>query len=214
MTWAWRQGVIRVGATAPAGTVLKVGGSLLARPGWPAAIAALVAERRPVLVVVGGGPLVDGLRAVDAASPRPVRLMHDLAIDAMSLTARLVADACGLALVEGDAAASGVLDAATWLRATGEAASLPIGWHVTSDSIAAVVARATGRRLVLAKSGPPPIGGDDLPALAAAGWVDPHFPTAAADVAAIDWVAPGGWSCEAAIEGSARRKAPLRNQGE
>ncbi|MFM8414766.1 MAG: aspartate kinase [Planctomycetota bacterium] len=190
MTVAWQHGVIRGAPARPAGHVVKVGGSLLDRRGWPDALALLLTDLRPTLVVVGGGQLVDGLRAIDAACPRPARLMHDLAIDAMSLTARLVADAIGLPLVREVEAAAGVLDAAAWLRAAGPVASLPVGWHVTSDSIAAVVAGATGRRLVLAKSVPPPVGGDDLDALAAAGWVDAYFPFAAAGVAAIAWAAP------------------------
>lgn len=190
MTVAWQQGVIHGEPPRPGGHVVKVGGSLLDRPDWPRAIAALVAELKPTLVVVGGGQVVDGLRAIDAACPRPARLMHDLAIDAMSLTARLVADALGLPVVHGVEAAAGVLDVAGWLRAAGPVAALPVGWHVTSDSIAALVASVTGRGLVLAKSVPPPVGGDDLAALAAAGWVDAHFPRAAAGVAELGWAAP------------------------
>ena len=190
MTVAWQQGMIRGEPQRPAGHVVKVGGSLLDRPDWPRAIAALVAELKPTLVVVGGGQVVDGLRAIDAACPRPARLMHDLAIDAMSLTARLVADAIGLPVVHGVEAAAGVLDVTGWLRAAGPVAALPVGWHVTSDSIAALVASVTSRGLVLAKSVPPPVGGDDLDALAAAGWVDAHFPLAAAGVAEIGWAAP------------------------
>jgi len=190
MTWAWRRGAIRTGATRPAGCIVKLGGSLLGRPGWPDAIATLVAELRPTLVVVGGGRVVDGLRAIDAAGRQPAALMHELAIDCLSLTARLLADAIGLPVVRGADATTGVLDAAAWLRDEEAAALLPAGWHVTSDSIAAVVARVTARRLVLAKSTPPPIGGGDLAALAAAGWIDDHFPTAAAAVTGIDWAAP------------------------
>ena len=170
--------------------MLKVGGSLLDRPEWPAALAAVVVEMQPTLVVVGGGAIVDGLRAIDAACPRPARLMHDLAIDAMSLTARLVADAIGLPVVRDVEAAAGVLDVAAWLRAAGPVAALPVGWRVTSDSIAALVASVTSRGLVLAKSVPPPVSGDDLDALAAAGWVDAHFPLAAAGVTDIGWAAP------------------------
>ena len=190
MTVAWRQGVIRGEAAAPTGCVVKVGGSLLGRPGWSAAIVALLGERRPALVVVGGGAIVDGLRTIDEACPRPARLMHDLAIDAMSLTGRIVADAIGLPVVDAADAAPGVLDVAAWLRGADAAAAVPIGWHVTSDSIAAVVARATGRRLVLAKSVPPPVAGADLEALASAGWVDAYFPAAAADLDGIAWAAP------------------------
>ena len=60
----------------------------------------------------------------------------------------------------------------------------------TSDSIAALVATETNRGLLLAKRAPPPEGDHDLERLAAAGWVDAHFPAAAATVATISWSAP------------------------
>jgi aspartokinase-like uncharacterized kinase len=189
----WRVGTLRAGPSPPAGHVVKVGGSLLGLTDWPKLLAALIApldaEPTAPLLVVGGGRVVDGLREIDAASPGPPALMHDLAIDAMSLTARIVADALGLPVV-GTAAGLGVLHAAAWLRSTGRAAQLPGGWHVTSDSIAALVAAETGRGLLLAKRAPPPEGDHDLERLAAAGWLDAHFPVAAATIATITWAAP------------------------
>ena len=193
MTAAWQRGTLRAGPSARAGLVVKVGGSLLGLPGWPTLLADLIAtlgdETTPPLLIVGGGSVVDGLREIDAASPRPTALMHDLAIDAMRLTASIVADALGLPVVA-TAAGGGVLDAATWLRSSGQAARLPAGWHVTSDSIAALVAAETGRGLLLAKRVPPPGGDHDLERLAAAGWVDAHFPTAAKGVGSLTWAAP------------------------
>ncbi|MFM7136761.1 MAG: hypothetical protein ACKO1M_06795 [Planctomycetota bacterium] len=198
MTATWRRGTIRADATPPPGLVLKLGGSLLGLPDWPRVLADLVAslgdEPPAPLLVVGGGRVVDGLREIDAASPRPPALMHDLAIDAMTLTARIVADALGLPFISLPditlASAAGVLDAAAWLDSTGRATRLPAGWHVTSDSIAALVATETGRGLLLAKRAPPPDGDHDLHRLAAAGWVDAHFPVAAARIATITWAAP------------------------
>jgi aspartokinase-like uncharacterized kinase len=188
----WHMGTLRAGPTSPPGLVVKVGGSLLGLPGWPELLADLVAPLRAVppapLLIVGGGRVVDGLREIDAVNPRPPALMHDIAIDGMSLTARLVADALGLPVV-GTAAGPGVLDAAKWLRSTGHAARLPAGWQVTSDSIAALVAAETSRGLLLAKRAPPPEDGHDLERLAAAGWVDAHFPVAAATIATISWAA-------------------------
>jgi len=196
MTAGWTIGTIR-GPAAGAGRrrlIAKVGGSLLARSDWPADLAALIAALpRPLLLVVGGGAVVDGLRALDAACPRPPELMHALAIDAMRITARLVADALGVTVVT-DATGSdavAVLDAPSWLDAHPRwHTELPAGWHVTSDSIAAVVAAALAADLVLAKSIAPPCADGDLAALAAAGWVDAHFPTAAHAVDAIAWAAP------------------------
>ena len=189
MTGTWRQGTLRAGPRPAVGEVVKVGGSLLALHGWPERLAELVAASPAALLVVGGGSVVDGLREIDAVHQRPTPLMHELAIDAMTLTARIVADALDLPVVA-LAAGGGVLDAATWLRSADQAARLPAGWHVTSDSIAALVAAATGRGLLLAKRGPPPVGDHDLERLATAGWVDAHFPVAAAGVATITWAAP------------------------
>lgn len=192
MSRTWRRGVIRGPAPLPAAMplVVKLGGSLLSRPGWAEAAAELLRDCRQPLVVVGGGGLVDALRAIDRASPRPAGLMHDLAIDAMTLSARLVAAAVGLPLVGEADTAGGVLDAAAWLAGSGVAPTLPAGWQVTSDSIAAVAACETGRGLLLAKSVPPPPAGEELGQLAAAGWVDAYFPTAAARLATIAWAAP------------------------
>jgi aspartokinase-like uncharacterized kinase len=69
--------------------------------------------------------------------------------------------------------------------------TLPIGWRVTSDSIAAAVAATVGAELILAKRVPPPGPASDLESLAAAGWVDEHFPTAARGLGGIGWAAPG-----------------------
>ena len=192
MTIAWEHGLIRAGGESPCGgRVIKFGGSLLRRGGWPAALRALVGRVvAPTTIVVGGGSLVDGLRAIDAAHPLPAALSHRLAIDAMGLTARLVADATGFPLTAEPAAGAAVvvLDAPSWLAVGTRLADLPVGWHVTSDSIAAAVAVAYDAALWLAKSVPPPAG--DLECLARAGWVDDYFPLAAAPLGRIEWVAP------------------------
>jgi len=190
MKAAWRRGIIR-GAVQPGDpVVLKLGGSLLTRPAWPREVAGLVAADWPTLVIVGGGSVVDGLRRIDAAAARPAAVMHAAAIDAMGITARIVAEALGLPVVDAPAAAAGVLDAAAWLRTGPAGSTLPVGWESTSDSIAAVAAEAIGRPLLLAKSVPPPCPGDDLAGLASGGWVDRHFPIAAFGLTAIGWLAP------------------------
>jgi len=209
----WEGGMLR--RAAPAGPlVLKIGGSLLVRRDWPALVAGLVATvsrpaaasgaarargggGRSLIVVVGGGAIVDGLRAIDAAAPRDERLVHELAIEAMRLTARLVADATGLpiAAAAAEPAAALVLDVPAWLAAGDRAAALPAGWHVTSDSIAALVAVTHDAGLLMAKSLPPPpcpAGDPGLGHLAAAGWVDDHFAAAAGPLRSIGWAAPAG----------------------
>jgi hypothetical protein len=86
-----------------------------------------------------------------------------------------------------------VLDPVPWFAACSRGRGLPATWRVTSDSIAATVAGAGGR-LLLAKSIAPPAHAlataDPLAAVSAAGWVDAHFSTAAAGLAAISWAAP------------------------
>ena len=193
----WRRGVLRPAATAAdrgGKLVVKLGGSLLGRPAWPAAVGRLLADlAEPAVIVVGGGHLVDALRMFDAAAPRPAHTMHALAIDAMTLTARFAADALDLPLVRSpeSVARRAILDAADWLREGDRLTSLPVGWQVTSDTIAAVVAAECGGRLLLVKSiPPPPLPTTDLKPLARAGWVDAHFPSAATPLVEILWAAP------------------------
>ena len=194
MTAVWMRGVIRATTdTAIPRTVIKFGGSLLVRPAWRDELRSLVADSNgPTTIVIGGGLLVDGLRAIDAASPCPVEVMHRLAIDAMGITARLAAEAASLKLAAepADAAGAVILDAAAWLSEAGRYDDLPVGWHVTSDSIAAAVATACGAMLLLAKSVPPPECTGSLASLAREGWVDDHFPIAAADLERIEWAVP------------------------
>lgn len=196
MNARWTGGVLR--ATRAAGTcdVIKVGGSLLTLPTWPDLVEELVRDRaagRSVIIVVGGGPIVEGLRVLDAAVRGDPALMHGLAIDLMGTTARLVAATLGLPLRCDDSGmAQAVLDVPRWLAAEGRLARLPQGWHVTSDSIAAFVASETDGDLLLAKRAPPPPCHRDEPfaALARAGWVDESFPTAAARLSRIAWAVP------------------------
>jgi len=199
----WRIGILREsgGGSLPSSSVglmvLKVGGSLLSRPDWPALLVPLMAACGPrsCCMVVGGGAVVDGLRTLDRAAPQSPQLVHDLAIDAMRLTARLVAAAVNVPVVAAppDDGGIAVLDVPAWLSVGSRATALPVGWRVTSDAIAARVAVAHDGSLLLAKSAPPPPCPDDselLASLARAGWVDEHFPVAAAPLVTIEWAAP------------------------
>jgi aspartokinase-like uncharacterized kinase len=192
MTAGWHVGPLRQPPAQPVRWVLKFGGSLLTRPRWPEELRELV-NLLPgsTTIVAGGGPIVDGLRAVDAACPRPADVMHALAIEAMGITARLVAEASGLPIADGPQRRAGaaVLDAASWLATARSDQNLPDGWHVTSDSIAASVAHDAAATLVLAKRVRPST--TDLAALAAAGWVDAHMPVAAEGLTGILWAVPG-----------------------
>jgi aspartokinase-like uncharacterized kinase len=199
MSGDWQRGVVVAGPVTgmARAVVLKLGGSLLTLPNWPDRIADLVDDVRRttprLIVVVGGGPPVDGLRAIDAAAPQAAELMDRLAIESLRLSATLVAASLSLprSRAPGRAAPACVLDAAGWLSGAGRRHSLPVGWQVTSDSIAAAVATANRADLLLAKRVPPPGPASDLESLAAAGWVDEHFPTAARGLGGIGWAAPG-----------------------
>jgi probable H4MPT-linked C1 transfer pathway protein len=154
--------------------VIKLGGGILAHSEhFDAALAALAAagQARRLLVVPGGGPFADAVRAVDRQHRLSDDAAHWMAILAMDQHAHLIASrlACGQLVStkrEILAAEPGrvmVLAPSHWLR---EADPLPHSWDVTSDSIAAWVAGALGaRHLVLVK--PPHASGADL--------VDPYF---------------------------------------
>lgn len=189
MTRSWAGGSLRSDGVQH-GTVLKLGGSLLSLRDWPGLVAALVADQpSPLTIVVGGGEMVDALRRIDAVDPQPAAMMHELAIAAMDVTARLMAQAIGLPL--SDRAAAGrsvILRAGAWLAVDDRGSRLPHDWSVTSDSIAATVAAEQGDSLVLAKRVPP--DGADLERLAASGWVDRYFPRAARGLRTIAWAAP------------------------
>ena len=201
----WHRGMLRSAPVAhrgdrrvaPPWLVIKIGGSLLSRPRWPALLATLLQDirPRPCRIIVGGGAVVDGLRTIDRAEPQPAPLMHSLAIEAMGLTARLVASALGLPVASGFDASDepAVLDVPAWLAGGTVATHLPAGWQVTSDTIAACAATEHGGCLMLVKSVPPPPcpdAGDPIATAAAAGWVDEHFTTAAARLVEVGWAAP------------------------
>jgi aspartokinase-like uncharacterized kinase len=200
MTKKWIRGCLRQsqGGDGTEALVLKVGGSLLSWHDWPRLLDRLVAEVGdvPLAIVVGGGSVVDGLRQIDAAAPQPAKLMHDLALDCMHTLAQLVAKSLGLPLSANPAltGTACVLDAPTWVLTHPAAADMPASWDVTSDSIAAVLARENNATLLLAKSAAPPATwcGVSLESLTTTGWIDRFFPTAADGLQEIYWTAPTG----------------------
>ncbi|MEQ8232783.1 MAG: hypothetical protein RKL32_13820, partial [Gammaproteobacteria bacterium] len=129
----------------PCTWVVKLGGSLIhdvsfAR--WLAACAAPGGAR--CVVVVGGGPAADEVRALHARWRFDEGLAHALAIDAMRLNAR-VAHALAPSLQrfartlpdgQGGALWS-PLDDCSWL-------GVPANWTVTSDSLAVALADVLG----------------------------------------------------------------------
>jgi aspartokinase-like uncharacterized kinase len=112
------------------------------------------ARRRFLVVVPGGGAFADEVRRADRRFGLGDSAAHWMAILAMDQYGHLLADlAPGAALVrsrpELRPGRLNILAPSTWLR---QADPLPHSWDVTSDSIAAWVARAVGcRRLLLVK---------------------------------------------------------------
>ncbi len=163
--------------------VVKLGGSLLASADPRPLLLALVeaARSRRIVVVPGGGPFADAVRATTASLDPGPSAAHWMAILGMDQHAEMLAalapEARRVASPEEIDATTGagrlaVLAPHAWLRRLDP---LPHGWHVTSDSIAAWVAGQLGApRLVLVKPGEAP---ETRPRAAL---VDPYFETALA----------------------------------
>jgi aspartokinase-like uncharacterized kinase len=173
--------------------VVKVGGSLLGWPALPRRLATLVAGEKaqgtqPVLIA-GGGPFADAIRALDRRHRLGEERSHALAMRALDLCAEVLHSlVAGIdTLVVRDVAA---LEGAWSTNVTPimaprqliehderrSNAPLPHCWQVTSDTIAARVAKILGAsRLVLCKSAP--LGrGEDRAAARARGLHDSAFP--------------------------------------
>ncbi len=171
--------------------VIKLGGSLLDWPEWPMRFGGWLAAQSPAVnvLVVGGGPIVDGVRAIDGPCRLTAEQSHWLAIAGMEPSARAAAAALmGARLIhsldEADqlpAPALAILVVEPVLRQWQQTAmAVPESWEVTSDSIAAQVAAALGNcPLVLLKSVSVPDGTEPVQ-WAAEGYVDAYFPSAAA----------------------------------
>jgi dihydroneopterin aldolase len=178
--------------------VVKLGGSLAkARTvqGW---LAALSRGKGRAIVVPGGGSFADTVRDQQERLRFSDRAAHRMALLAMEQYALALADlcadmtACASAEAMRDALARGSIP--VWLPAAMALADpeIPESWDVTSDSLAAWLARRLGvGRLVLVKStmAPRPL---DPTALARRGLVDRLFPRFFdAAKLTLDWVAPG-----------------------
>jgi 5-(aminomethyl)-3-furanmethanol phosphate kinase len=133
----------------PRPLVVKIGGGLLRSDGLEGlrracADVADLAARRPVIVVPGGGPFADAVRAVDARVGLTDDVAHVLALGAMDqlglLLAQLLPDAEPLDRLVAPRRL-GLLAAAP---ALGGRPGIPESWAVTSDSLAVLAAGAIG----------------------------------------------------------------------
>ena len=148
-------------------------------------------------MIVGGGQAADLVRGFDQIHGLGETAAHELALESLNLTSRLVA----MLLPESEIVETltGIED--VWARqklpifAPGVFMSsvdpnlpdpLPRTWQTTTDSIAARVARTIAAdRLVLLKSGPLPRGKNRGEA-ALSGYLDQEFPKASEVFATID----------------------------
>ena len=132
-------------------TVVKVGGGIGddALPG----VCAALAGRRSLLVVPGGGRFADAVREADHRFQLAPATAHRMAILGMEQFGHLLFD-----LIPGAALCTDlgrIPDHTSVLLPAGLPLDLPASWDVTSDSIAAWVARRAGAdRLLLVKAGP------------------------------------------------------------
>jgi aspartokinase-like uncharacterized kinase len=168
--------------------ICKVGGSLFHLPGLGMKLRAWLDSQahRRILLIPGGGPPVDFIRQADQLHHLGERVSHGLALLALSLNACLLAEILpgseattqfDVVLEAWQEGWTPILDPRAWLAEDDKRADhLPHTWQVTSDSIAAGIALATGaEELVLLKSchAAEPY---DWEKLAGAGVVDAWFP--------------------------------------
>jgi 5-(aminomethyl)-3-furanmethanol phosphate kinase len=157
--------------------VIKIGGGLIAIPGALDRVCQEVSAasaRHSIIVVPGGGPFADAVRAFDRSFPLSPATAHWMALLAMDqyghvlvdrIRGAVLVDEPGSLLERVNTGSVAVLAPSRWLRS---ADVLPRTWEVTSDSIAAFVAGAVdAARLILVK----PAGDLDEP-------VDSHFTSA------------------------------------
>jgi aspartokinase-like uncharacterized kinase len=164
--------------------VVKLGGSLHNAPALPARLAELATLPGPPRIVVpGGGPFADAIRALQPRLGVDDRAAHRMAILAMQQFAlALHAFEPRLALAETECELRGAR-AAIWLpwRLAGQEHTVAASWDVTSDSLACWLAtRLAASDLVLVKSAPVDRVGTHATGWVAAGLVDPAFPAFAA----------------------------------
>ena len=182
--------------------VVKLGGSLIDWPGWPARLLAYLATRPGyhVVLIVGGGRFTDVLRNIDRIHALGEERSHALALRVLDTTAQLAA-----ALLPGARVVTRLSDLACarnldrldvfaprlfLVQEDRESSDpLPHTWATTTDSIAARAAvRLGAAELILLKSCPLPPAVRTWDEAAALGLVDPEFPRAAEKIPQVRFV--------------------------
>jgi len=160
-----RDAALREGArpvARPAGTglvIVKLGGSVVRAPELASWLDAIVAARRPIVVVPGGGALADEVRACQAELGFGDPAAHRMALLAMDQLAWAVAGmqggfAVGATEAElGAALGRGLIGVWAPYQLIAERTDIEESWRITSDSLALWLARRLGAmRCYLIKS--------------------------------------------------------------
>ncbi len=168
--------------------VVKVGGSLFDLPDLGQRLRQWLAVQPPAhnVLIAGGGPLVEQIRAWHAEEPIEDAAAHWMCVDLLTVTAHmlhawmpeipLVEDDCLLCQRVGEPGAT-IFGPAPWMRHSEPGLPgtwLPSNWETTSDSIAGRLAAALlADEFVLMKSAlPRRKTSRELSALAAVGYID------------------------------------------
>ena len=133
----------------PPPLVVKIGGGLLRDEGLDGLRRACtevneIATRRPVLVVPGGGPFAEAVRAVDAQVGLAADVAHRLALQAMDQFGAVLSPMLSSAQSLTDLVAPDSLGMLAVASAFAGRPGVPESWTVTSDSLAVLAAGAIG----------------------------------------------------------------------
>ncbi len=176
--------------------VVKLGGSLAASPHLPILLRLLAraaADGLPIVVVPGGGPFADAVRAAQAACPFDDAAAHDMALLAMAQYGRLLGallpEETHLAWAAADvvaALAGQQRRAIVWLPdPRRDALQVERSWRIGADALALWLAGyIEAQRLILVKSCAPPAEQSQV-ALAVAGNIDAAYPEMAAGLPSV-----------------------------
>jgi 5-(aminomethyl)-3-furanmethanol phosphate kinase len=129
--------------------VVKVGGGLLRNDGLDGLRRACaevrkLAARQPVLVVPGGGPFADAVRALDAQVGLEDGMAHRMALQAMDQLGVLLAPLLPEHELLQELVAPRSLGLLVAAPAFAGRPEVPESWDVTSDSLAVLAAAAIG----------------------------------------------------------------------
>lgn len=162
--------------------VVKLGGSLDGAGTLSEWANVLARSPHPLVVCPGGGPFADQVRAAQGRWPINDATAHRMAILAMEQSAHLLRGLCPSLIPVVDTGALGIATPPqgrfVWFPAAEllDDPDIPHSWDLTSDSIAALLARRIGASgLVLVKSFPLADGPMTVEALQDAGVLDGVF---------------------------------------